>query len=330
MSGDQAETARRAPEAPAETPSEDGFVWKTGLYSAAPFAALLGQLEAGWIARPSSREELYKQWKSASQVYGRSPNPSRSFLGDRDLSGVDNQINEATRILLRRVKSHRPFDTSNVQFYNIPLRKLITPQLNVTDTRVSAHEERISSSSSEHQKLEYVSGRGYRDPEVKYQVLGLSPNSGAYLFTSPYEDVRIHLPPRMVSIPVNDADPESGTVPALCFAVGEGLPFIHAYKFVLTDRHERLVLANGIHRVVAALRRGVSALPLAVVDFRPGDLPNPFVELNLDYVLNPTADLPLVADFLNKQICMRLGFYGSVKGIRLNWNLEPNPILRRD
>jgi hypothetical protein len=305
-----------------------GLVMKTALYCVSPIASTVGQFDAGYLGLPETREACRDLWREKSSRYRLRRNPARSILGVNDLRAVRPDGLHQAQHLLERLRTYPDIELRNTQFYNVPLRKLITPQLTVTDSRVEAHVRRISPTASEAEKIEFVSGRGPRGDLFDHQMLAV-PLGGANQFTTEHEDVRIYLPPRLVTIPVNDRDPDGGSVQALAFPVAEGLPVIHAYKFRIEGGGERLVLANGVHRVVGAIRSGIDFLPIPVCDVELGDLPEPFVELSLAWATNPTQNPPLAADFLDNSIAMHLGFYPGRKAIRLNWNVEQTLVLEK-
>jgi hypothetical protein len=322
---------RGSVDAPRTEPNPDpipaGLVEKTALYCVNPIGYMVGQFDAGYLGFPSTRASCRDLWREKSARYRRHLNPPRSILDDRDLGVLDPTGATVARHLRERMLCYPDFELRNVQFYNVPLRKLITPQLTVTDSRVDAHTARISRNSNEEQKLEFVSGRGPREGLVDHQVLAAGPGGRSDLFTTQHDDVRMHFPPRLISVPMNDLDPEGGRVTALAFPIGEGFPIVHAYKFKMHDQRERLILANGVHRVVAAIRSEVDSLPIAVCDAEPGDLPEPFVDLSINFATNPQADPPLAGDFLDSRIAMHLGFFPGKKAMRFNWSVEQATVL---
>ena len=95
-----------------------------------------------------------------------------------------------------------------------------------------------------------------------------------------------------------------------------------ARRVPLGNGRYRLILSNGIHRVYRLLAAGYEWCPLIVVDNSPMEIPDPFVDFPKELLLGPTANPPLMADFLNENVAMQLEYHRVLKTIRFNWNFE--------
>jgi len=101
-----------------------------------------------------------------------------------------------------------------------------------------------------------------------------------------------------------------------------GLPFASAFRVQLGQGSNRLILNNGIHRVYALAGAGYEWCPLLVCDLIPMELPDPFVELPRDMLLNQSANPPLITYFLDNEVVIPLDYYSILKTVRFNWNIE--------
>lgn len=59
-----------------------------------------------------------------------------------------------------------------------------------------------------------------------------------------------------------------------------------------------------------------------MTDLVPLELPDQFIDLPKDILLNPIQNPPLITDFLNNDVVIPLDYYRVLKTIRLNWNFE--------
>ena len=295
-------------------------VSKLALYSALPPQPLLSQFDAGFIAGPSDRGELQRDWDRANQEYNRAPDPSRSYLvpGDtRDLRGVNPSD---LKVTIERVRLYPPFDSHPPTLVAVRVAKLVTPQLTVSLPRARRRAE-ISKQASD-KELFGVSFSPSGAPEpVNHQILGQGPNQGATIFTSYDEDVRPH-PPMFRDLRLEERDPMSQVLPSLSIPVGGGIPFIMGYRIEIAPGLERVVLANGIHRAFRVAEAGCEWLPLALCTLAPLELPPQIVELPNQMVTNPGANPPLLTDFLDSDVTMHLEYHPVLKVVRVNWQVE--------
>ena len=148
----------------------------------------------------------------------------------------------------------------------------------------------------------------------------MTQNSGTLLFASYEEDIRLHHPPTYRQLPVNEKDAKSPTFENVCIAIGGGLSLASAFRIQIAPGKTRLILSNGIHRVYRLAEAGYEWCPLVVSDLIPMEIPDPFVELPKDMLLEETGNPPLIADFLEKDIVIPLDYFTLLRTIQLNWN----------
>ena len=67
---------------------------------------------------------------------------------------------------------------------------------------------------------------------------------------------------------------------------------------------------------------GVEFLPLALCDLTPMELPDPFVDSPKAMLLDPNFNAPLITDFSNEQVVIKLNHYRQLRTVRFNWNFE--------
>jgi len=297
------------------------FVRKLTLYSVLPQQALLAQLDGGFVAHPSNKEQLRVLWERASRHYSQYGRGDRSFLATDDIQPLEGVDPARLETLLRRVMTYPPYDTHPMGVYSVRISKLITPQLVVNLDRAERRaDSRPGMATDELFGLAFEpAGR----PEIVVrQLLGMNQNSGAIIFTSYDEDIRLHHPPLFRTIPINDKDDEGAAFESICLPVGGGIPFASAFRIQCASGAHRLILNNGIHRAYRLARAGYERCPLLVTDLIPLELPDPFVDLPKDMLLNPQSNPPLITDFLNDNVVIPLDYYAVLKTIRLNWSFE--------
>jgi hypothetical protein len=293
-------------------------VRKLTLYSALPPQAVLSQLDL--IAEPSNKDILLKMWQRANAAYNGLANPFRSLASPDDVQPLEGVSKTKVDALVERTKLYPPYDSHTFSINNVRISKLVTPQLSVNPERAKNRAD-IKPGLSSEQLLDLAFKSGSKHAPVNRQTIGIAGNGGAVLFTSYDEDVRIHHPPQYRKLPVNEKDHDGPTLENVCFAVGGGLSVAAAYQIPVPGG-TKLILSNGIHRVYSLAREGYEWCPLVVCDLTAAELPEPFVELPKDFLLNPTQNPPLATDFLNNDIVIPLEYYSLLRTVRLNWNFE--------
>lgn len=306
--------------------SSPQVVRKLTLFSVLPLANLFQQFDSGLISNPASKQALQSMWNTASQAYGAAASASRSFITSGDVLPLQGVQASKVQNLLARIKLYPPFDSHQVDIQSVRITKLVTPQISINMARASSRAN-ISSNMSSDQLFDVAFNPAGNAPSINRQVLGLGPNNGAILFTSFNEDVRLYHPPFSMLLPSNPSDSQSTRLESTCFPVGGGSPFIWAYRIKLNASDIRLILCNGIHRVFSLAMVGYNTFPLAVVDALPSEIPDPFVELSHDMLVNPTMSPPLITDFLNPNVVIQLDYYQLLRTVRLNWQFEQNAIV---
>ena len=302
------------------SPVERQYVRKVTLYSVLPIQAILSQLEAGFLARPTDRETLQRMWENASRAY-RQTNPTRSFADPNDvrtLSGVDAQ---SAKAILERTKLYPPYETHATVLSSVRISKLITPQIAINASR-AARRAATKPGMADGDLLRLMTEPAGTPEPITRQALGIGPNGGALLFTSFDEDIRLHHPPQFRNLPVNAGDSKSPSFENVCFPVGGGLPIAAAYKVTSGPGITRLILGNGIHRVYKLAADGYEWCPLILTDVAPMELPEQLVDLPKGLLLDPAENPPLITDFLDSSIAIELDFYQVLRTVRLNWSFE--------
>lgn len=297
------------------------IVEKLSLYGILPAQALLAQFDSGQIAFPPKRDDLLTAWTGANSAYLARANPSASFVGPNDMKDFDGVPKAQVTTTLQRLKNYPPFDSHHSQMVWAATNKLVTPQLTVTLPRL-AKRATLTSSSTPDQLFKLMMEPGSSPEPVFRQTLGIAPNGGAILYTSYDEDIRLHQPPLIRSLPINEGDVQSPKLESICFPVGGGTPFAYAFRVQVAPGAQRLILANGIHRAAAAARAGVGRVPLAVCDLTPLEVPDPFVETPRGMLLDPNFSPPMVSDFADSQLAVKLSVYRPLRTVRFNWNFE--------
>jgi hypothetical protein len=294
---------------------------KLGLFGVLPAAALLSQFDSGQISSPDSREKLLELWKKSNLGFSRSGAPSRSFANETNLRPLDSASSETMRTILERLRNYPPFDSHPTALYSVDVNKLVTPQLVVNVDRMSRRGA-FKKDASEANLLNLFFEPGGSPETVNRQVIGIGQNGGSVMYTSFDEDIRLHQPPLFRQIPVSETDRRSVSLDSICFPVGGGTPFAWAIKVPIAPGIFRLLLANGIHRAVAAAAAGLDSIPLAVCEFSPLEIPDPFVELPRGLLLELNSNAPMIVDFTNPELALRIQFYRQLRTVRFNWNFE--------
>ncbi len=296
-------------------------IHKLTLYSALPAQGLLAQLEMGFISEPANRERLLALWKDASQAYNNLGGPARSFLSPDDIrpvEGVDESLVENT---LARIKLYAPHDSHQTTINLVRISKLVTPQITLNLSRAQRRAT-VKHNMKPEEIFNIAFGDAGKPEPITRQILGVAPTGGALVFTSYDEDIRMYNPPEHRRIPVNELDGESPSFESVCFPVGGGYPFASALRIPVASGATRLILMNGIHRIYKLGEAGERWCPLAISDFVPMELQDPFVELPKAFLLDPNANPPLITDFLAPNVTIPLDYFTLLKTIRLNWNIE--------
>lgn len=280
----------------------------------------MNAFDSGFIAEPSNRPALQQVWESTNRAYARLPGPARSFIRAEDIRPLDVKP-ELQRQTADRVRFYPPFDSHQPEIVAVRLAKLITPQLTVSLPR-AARRASIPQGATDAElfKLAFSSSTG-AEP-IHRQLLAQVPNQGgATIFTSYDEDVRPHLPVYR-NLLLEERDPESQILPSLCIPVGGGIPYIMGYRVAIGPGMERIILGNGIHRAFSAAKAGCEWLPLALSRLEPIELGAQVGELPAPKILDPAANPPLITDFTNTAVAMKLEFYPVLRVARVNWNVE--------
>ncbi|MBI1828179.1 MAG: hypothetical protein HY222_08755 [Thaumarchaeota archaeon] len=292
---------------------------KITLFSVFPVHTLLGQHEAGTIAKPTDKNELQEIWKHANQEF-KKLDPTRSFLTPDDMRPLVLKDNEKITKMVDRLKKYPPYNTQNFGIYDVNISKLITPQISINLNRADKSAD-IKKEMSMDDLFDVSFNMSPNRPEIVRQVLGMNPmGGGAIQFTSYDEDIRIHSPPHFVNLPVNVDDPLGPSLESVSVLIGGGYPFASAYRVEINEFTSKLVLANGIHRVYKTASAGYQRMPLAVCDLTAMEFPNPFVDFPKEILLGATP--PLLVDFLNPNVTIPLEYYTQLKTLRLSWNAE--------
>jgi hypothetical protein len=300
--------------------SSQNVVEKLSLHGILPAQNILSQFDAGLITDPSTKADLLKAWTAANTAYS-AKLASDANLQTGDVSSMPASLATKTSALLGQLRNYPPFDSHKTEIAQVRVSKLLTPQLTVTVPRLRQRAP-ISRSTSLDELVKVMFEVGKSPQPVFRQTLGLAQNGGALLYTSYDEDVRLHHPPFFRQLSINEADPASPSHEAICIPVGGGLPFAYAFKVQSGPGVQRLVLANGIHRLTAAALAGLNTIPLILTEFTPLEVPDPFVETPKQLLLDPNVRPPMIGDFADPNLTMRLKFFRMLKTVRFNWNFE--------
>jgi hypothetical protein len=302
------------------TPPSQNVVEKLSLHGILPAQNILSQFDAGLITAPSTKADLLKAWTASSTAYA-AKLAAEGNLQSGDVSPMPASLAAKTTALLGQIRNYPPFDSHRTELAQVKVAKLVTPQLTVTVPRIQQRAP-INQSTAPDELFRVMFEVGSSPQPVFRQTLGLAPNGGALLYTSYDEDVRLHHPPFFRRLSINEADPASPSHEAICLPVGGGLPFAYAFRVQVGPGVQRLVLANGIHRVAAAALAGMNTIPLILADFTALEVPDPFVETPKQLLLDPNVRPPMIADFADRTLSMQLKFFRMLKTVRFNWNFE--------
>lgn len=296
-------------------------VKKLTMFSALPQQALLSQLDAGFIAEPTDRNVLQGLWEKTNKSYSSCGPPSRSFVTRNDIRQLDGVDQSRVESLLRRVRLYSPYDSHATNIYNVRISKLVVPQITINASRAERR-AKIRQGMNMTELFDLAFESAGEPASITRQILGMGSDGESLLFTSYDEDIRLHHPSLYRKIPLNENDVHSHSLESVCLPIGGGLPFAAAYIIQIAPGTSRLILANGIHRVYRLAKAGYEWCPLLVCDFTPLELPEPFIDLPRDILLNPNSNPALITDFLNDEVVVPLNYYTLLKAIRLNWNFE--------
>lgn len=291
---------------------------KLTLFSVLPIGVLISNFEAGNIAKPSNKSELQILWKKADQEYQKLDG-SRTNLTSDDVKTLQLSNNDKIIKMENRLKKYPPYDIYPFGIYDVKISKLITPQLTVNLNRAEKR-TKLKENMSMDDLFDLMFDVSQNKPEIIRQVLGLTDKSGLIQFTSYDEDIRVHIPPHYVDLPVNTQDSDSLNLETTSFLVGGGYSFANAYKINVGHNNTKLILSNGIHRVYRLAIAGYERVPLPVIDITPKELPNPFVDFKHDTLMGKSP--PLLIDFLNKNVIIPLEYFTQLKTLRFSWNIE--------
>lgn len=296
-------------------------VEKLSLHGILPAQNILSQFDAGLITSPSSKADLLKAWTSSNSAYSARSAAEGNLQGTGEVLPMPASLTPSTAALLGQIRNYPPFDSHRTELAFVRVAKLVTPQLTVTVPRLQQRAP-IERSSPPEELFRVMFEVGTSPQPVFRQTLGLAPNGGALLYTSYDEDVRLHHPPFFRRLSINEADPASPSHETICMPVGGGLPFAYAFRVQVGPGVHRLVLANGIHRAAAAALAGLDTIPLILTDFTALEVPDPFIDMPKQILLDPKMRPPMIADFADRSLTMQLGFFRMLRTVRLNWNFE--------
>ena len=301
--------------------TNQSVVDKLTLYSIFPAQALLAQLDAGFIAKPSNKEALQTIWQGANSSYANNGLPSRSFATADDVKPISEVNQDNVQSMLDRIKLYPPYDSHPTDILNVRLSKLVTPQITINVNR-SKERAKIKPEMTETDLFNLAFESAGQPQPITRQVLGMSPTGGAVLFTSYDEDIRLHHPPEYRKISIKENDIQSAKLESICLPIGGGIPFAGVYRIQIGPGIARLILNNGIHRTYSLADAGYQWCPMAICDLLPMEIPDPFIEIPKEMLLNLAMNPPLITDFLNGAVVIPLTYFHVLKTIRLNWNFE--------
>jgi hypothetical protein len=308
------------------TISSDRLVTRRVLLGVNNFQWIVGQLEAGAIASPTSKADLKRVWTRSRNAYRQSTSANRSFLSDDEFQEPEGIPDADRTTLLRTAGRAWPFNVTDLELKSVPIAKLITPQLTINTERVERQSnpgENVGDSGL----LSYLTFAGKGVLPVWWQLTALSPTEGSALFTSENEDIRAILPPTVRSLPQSPSDSDSPLHDTLCLQVGRGGTFAFGIKVKLGPGISRLVLLNGVHRLSNLARLGFEWVPLPICEFELGDLPPILGELATQFAFNPAANPPTVPDFWSDELGPELKFYHQLRSVRISWKMETAPLF---
>src|SRR6267143_4827173 len=247
---------------------------KLTLFSVLPQPILLSQLDGGFIAEPKDRSSLQEIWKKANHAYGEIGVASRSFADPDDTQKIADTASGRITNTLKRVRLYAPYDSHPTEILNVRISKLVTPQISVTPSRAQRRAEIKQNMTTDELLTIMFESKGEPEP-ITRQILGITQNGGALIFTSYDEDIRLYNPPQFRRIPINEKDSRSPSLESVCHPIGGGLPYASAYRIPVSSGGgiNRLILSNGIHRVYALAKAGYEWCPIAVCDLSPIELP---------------------------------------------------------
>ena len=300
-------------------------VRKLSLYSSIPHAFLLSQFDIGLLAG-QKRDDLLSLWTKANQAYNNLGGPQRSFVGANDLMAINGLDKNRVESVLKLMKLYSPHDSHATGLYNVRLSKLVTPQLLVNQKRAEERANVRSGMSSAELFDVVASSPNLTEPMTK-QILGMTQDNGAFLFTTMDEDVRNHMPVyRRVAL--NDKDKNSPEFDSLSFPIGGRYPpFANVYRIRIDSVNTRLIINNGVHRLFSLASKGNIWCPLVVTDMSPQEIPDPFVNFNREFLVNPQSNPPLLMDFLNKHVTIPLDYFPCKNTIKVNYTVERYPTI---
>lgn len=298
---------------------------KLSMYSSIPFGFLLNQSDVGLVAEPK-REQLQPIWVKANQAYIKLGGPGRSYLSQSDVMGINGLDKTKVETALKQIKLYSPHDVHQTGIYNIRLNKLVTPQLLINQKRAEQRADAKAGMSSS-QLFDVVVSRPPHDELVTKQILGMTPDNGAFLFTTNDEDVRPHTP-IIRRVLLNEKDQHGPEYDSLSFPIGGSFPpFANAYRIKIDGINSRVIINNGVHRLFSLLSKGNAWCPVIVTDIDPNELPDPFVNFNREALVNPQSNPPMLADFLNKDVVIPLEYYPVKNTMKINYTIERYPTV---
>lgn len=273
----------------------------------------------GLITEPSKKDVLEGMWRRAKLSYIQKTS-DRSLVGPDDVLPFEDVSRAKIDSVLKRIKLYQPHDSHPTGIYKVRLAKLVTPQININLKRA---EGRVDVKAGMTQaELFSVAFESKPHPQpIHKQIIGRTPDNGAFLFTSYDEDLRAHQP-LYRKIPVNEKDDVGPVFDGACFPIGGGLELINAFRVRIGSEATRIILMNGIHRIYRLIATNHEWCPMILTDFDISEVGDPIVELSKELVLNPKLNPPLVADFADSKLALTLTYFSALVTVRLNWSVE--------
>jgi hypothetical protein len=281
------------------------------------------QRQSGNLAKPSEISELQEIWARSRRAYRESP-ASRSAITESEVTESEGVDAKECKNALGVMSRFWPFDNRSGQVMDVPLGKLVTPQLSVTIERIE-RQPKISKSASDYELFQYLSQAPKLSFPVDHEIIAMAGNGGSFLFTSENEDIR-PLPSTVRRLRLVEGDDASPALETLCIPVGGGMPHAYGVRVPIQEGQSRIIVLNGIHRIANLAKLGLRTIPLPICDVEVGDLPPQLADLPTAFLVNFGTNVPLISDFWREGFAGAVEYFRQIRGIRVNWNSEVYPI----
>jgi hypothetical protein len=179
------------------------LIEKKSLRALLPPQAIVSQLEAGFIAEPSGKEELLRVWENANRNYKSVGPASRSFTSPDDTREIDVSVYPDISSVMSQIGLYQPFDTHKGSLCYVRTTKLVTPQIEINTSRADQRVEDLNPNISEKDLISLMLGLKGKFNPINRQALGFASNGGSIIYTSYDEDIRIYHPPQYRSLTSN-------------------------------------------------------------------------------------------------------------------------------